>query len=283
MPDAPLPDLTGMTVASALRRVLQDTGLDPVDVRILLGHALGLRRVQLITGSEQVLSAPQAAGIAALMQRRLGGEPIAYILGEREFFGLALRVTPDVLIPRPETELLVELAIERLPQGGRLLDLGTGSGAIAIAIAHSRPDAQVTALDRSAAALEVARDNASRHRARVDFLESDWYAAIADARFDLIVSNPPYVAAGDTHLAQGDLRFEPVDALTDHGDGLGALRRIVEGAPARLVEHGWLLMEHGYDQADAVRSLLAKANFTAVQSWRDLAGIERVSGGRKPD
>lgn len=272
-------ELAALRLGAALRRVQAGTGLEPVDIRILFCHALGLSRVQLITGSEQEIPPLRAEQIAQLVQRRLAGEPVAYLVGSREFFGLALRVTPDVLIPRPETELLVELAIERLPQGGRVLDLGTGSGAIAIAIAHARPDAQVTALDCSVAAIDVARGNAVANQARVDFLVSDWYEGISGKRFDLVVSNPPYIAAGDTHLSQGDLRFEPPDALTDHGDGLGALRHIIDGAQARLDAGGWLLVEHGYDQAAAVRGLLSAAGFASVQSWRDLAGIERASGG----
>jgi len=256
--------------------------LEPVDVRILAGHALGLSRTQLITRTGQVLSADDAARLAGLVRRRIAGEPVAYIVGEREFYGLALHVSPAVLIPRPDTELLVELAIERLPRGGSLLDMGTGSGAIPVAAAHARPDAAVAALDVSAAALEVARRNARRHGVRVDFLRSDWFAAVGGRRFDVIASNPPYIVAGDAHLSQGDLRFEPVDALTDHGDGLSALRTIVSGAPDHLRPGGWLLLEHGYDQADAVRGLLAARGFGGVRSWRDLAGIERVSGGRLP-
>jgi release factor glutamine methyltransferase len=272
--------LAGLSLGGALRRVHADTGLEPVDLRILFCHALGLSRVQLITGSEREISALQAKHLAGFLCRRLAGEPIAYIVGTREFYGLALRVTPDVLIPRPETELLVELAIRHLPLGARALDLGTGSGAVAIAIAHARPDARVTALDRSAAAIEVARANALENRVRVEFLVSDWYDAVAGERYALVVSNPPYIAAGDAHLTQGDLRFEPADALTDHGDGLGALRQIVGGVQACLEPGGWLLMEHGYDQARAVRGLLSAAGFASVQSWRDMAGIERVSGGR---
>ncbi|MBK4733762.1 peptide chain release factor N(5)-glutamine methyltransferase [Noviherbaspirillum pedocola] len=268
--------LAGLSIAQIERL----STLPPLETRILLCHALGLSRVQLITRSEQVPDAAQRELLAQLLLRRQAGEPIAYLTGSREFYGLEFRVTPAVLIPRPETELLVELAIERLPEGGSLLDLGTGSGAIAVAIAHARPDAHLTALDASAAALEVARGNAERHGVRVEFLQSDWYAALPAMRFDLVVSNPPYIVAGDTHLAQGDLRFEPVDALTDHADGLSALRTIVSGASAHLADGGWLLMEHGYDQAEAVRSLLAARGFAEVQSWRDLAGIERASGGR---
>jgi release factor glutamine methyltransferase len=254
--------------------------LGPLENRILLCHALGLARVALITQSERALDAAEAAALDALVQRRLRGEPIAYIVGKREFFGLELRVTDAVLIPRPDTELLVELALERLPAQGRALDMGTGSGAIAVALAHSRPDAAVTALDVSVAALAVARGNAAAHGAAVRFLHSDWFAAVGADRFDVIASNPPYIAAGDAHLSQGDLRFEPVGALTDRADGLSALRTIVAGARAHLAPQGWLLLEHGYDQAAQVRQLLTDQGYGDVQSWRDLAGIERASGGR---
>ena len=191
-------------------------------------------------------------------------------------------VTPDVLIPRPETELLVDLTAERLPNNGRMLDMGTGSGPIAVAIAHIRTDAAVTALDISHAALDIARQNAARHGVAVNFLHSDWYDALTDQRFDMIVANPPYIVEGDNHLSQGDLRFEPVDALTDHGDGMTALRTIISGAKRHLVPGGCLLMEHGYDQAAEVRDLLNAQGFDDVQSWQDLAGIERVSGGKRP-
>jgi release factor glutamine methyltransferase len=229
------------------------------------------------------LTADEAARLTELVKRRLAGEPIAYIVGKREFFGLDFEVSEAVLIPRPDTELIVELAIERLPTNGRLLDMGTGSGAIAVSVAHARPDAQVTALDVSEAALDIARKNAASNQARVRFLQSDWFSVLdANERFELIASNPPYIAAGDEHLSQGDLRFEPAGALTDHADGLSALRTIVDGGPRHLVSGGWLLMEHGYDQATDVRALLDGAGYTEVQSWRDLAGIERVSGGRCP-
>jgi release factor glutamine methyltransferase len=186
-----------------------------------------------------------------------------------------------VLIPRPDTELLVELALERLPPQGRLLDMGTGSGAIAVALAHSRADASVTALDVSSAALVVARRNASANNVNITFMASDWYGALGHERYDVIVSNPPYIASGDQHLSEGDLRFEPAGALTDHADGLAALRIIIAGAARHLAPQGVLLMEHGYDQAGAVRALLAQAAYVDVQSWTDLAGIERVSGGRQ--
>jgi release factor glutamine methyltransferase len=271
----------GISLAAALR----SAPLDALENRILLGHALQLSRIQLITQSERLLSDSEAASLNALFQRRLPGEPIAYIVGEREFFGLALQVTPAVLIPRPDTELLVELALERLPPRARALDMGTGSGAIAVAIAHSRADVGMQALDVSEAALQVAAGNAQRHGVQISFLRSDWYDALEQPgatapEFDLIVSNPPYIVAGDTHLSQGDLRFEPIGALTDHADGLSALRQIIDGAGQYLRSNGWLLMEHGYDQAEAVRNLLHARGFTQVQSWRDLAAIERVSGGQ---
>ncbi len=256
--------------------------LDPLENRILLCHALGISRVGLITQSDRELSADEAERLAALVQRRLDGEPIAYIVGQREFFGLPFQVGPAVLIPRPDTELIVELALERLAPRARLLDMGTGSGAIAVAVAHTRPDAQVTALDVSEDALALARTNADANGARVRFLRSDWFAALGEQDvFDVVASNPPYIASGDEHLAQGDLRFEPVDALTDHADGLSDLRTIIAGAARHLVAGGWLLLEHGYDQAAAVRTLLAEAGYLEAQSCRDLAGIERVSGGRR--
>lgn len=268
----------GITLGALQRKPL----LDPVDQRILVCHALGISRTALITQSERVLNDVEAARISTLLQRRHAGEPVAYIVGQREFFGLDFETTPAVLIPRPDTELLVELALVRLPPRGRVLDMGTGSGAIAVSIAHSRPDASVTALDVSQEALAVASRNAQRNSAAVRFLHSDWYGAVQDELFDLIVSNPPYIADGDRHLSEGDLRFEPSGALTDFADGLSALRIIISGAPARLAPGSWLLMEHGYDQSAAVRELLLSSGYTDVQSWQDLAGIERVSGGRRP-
>jgi release factor glutamine methyltransferase len=282
---APFSILPGTTVKAAQMAL----PLDPLDNRILLCHATGLTRVQLITQAERTLNDDETARLNALVQRRIDGEPIAYIVGKREFFGLDFQVSEAVLIPRPDTELIVELALERLPRqqqgkpGSRLLDMGTGSGAIAVAVAHTRPDALVTALDVSAATLAVAQANAAANGARVRFLQSDWFAALApDETFDLIASNPPYIAAGDEHLSQGDLRFEPSGALTDFADGLSALRIIIDGAQARLEKGGWLLLEHGYDQAEAVRALLLQRGYLDVQSWRDLGDIERVSGGRAP-
>ncbi len=268
----------GTTLAALQRQPL----LDPVDRRILLCHALGIGRTALITQADRVLTNDEAERVSALIQRRLDGEPVAYITGRREFYGLAFTVAPGVLIPRPETELLVELALARLPPRARVLDMGTGSGAIAVAIAHARPDAQVTALDVSPAALAIARRNAELNGVAVRWFQSDWFTAVAGETFDMIVSNPPYIAAGDRHLSEGDLRFEPAGALTDGADGLSALRTIIAGAPAHLAPQGWLLMEHGYDQSDAVQALLTGRSYTDVQSWHDLAGIARVTGGRTP-
>ncbi len=279
--------------AATVATLLREPGLPPLESRILLSHVLGWSRTQLITRDREPLAPETVAVYRALHARRVAGEPIAYLTGTREFFGLTLSVSPSVLIPRPETELLVELALARLEGrvNPRVLDLGTGSGAIALAIAHSRPDAQVTALDRSADALDVAQANARQLGldGRVRFLASDWYAALpvasatsaASLPFDVIVSNPPYIVSGDEHLSQGDLRFEPVDALTDHADGLAALRTIVAGAPSRLASGGWLLCEHGYHQAADVRALCTAAGFTDVFSERDLADIERTTGGRR--
>lgn len=257
--------------------------LDALETRMLLMHVLGLSRVQLITQSEQPLGADQAERLNQLILRRVNGEPMAYILGEREFYGLDFYVTPDVLIPRPDTELLVELALQYAPKQSRLLDLGTGSGAIAIAVAQQRPDLTVLAIDVSPAALKIAEKNAARHLAagRVQLIQSDWYSAIADQQFATILSNPPYIVKDDQHLSQGDLRFEPIDALTDHADGLSAYRQIITGAGKHLAEGGWLLMEHGYDQSSAVQELLSAEGFSEIQSWPDLAGILRVSGGKK--
>ncbi|MYN15621.1 peptide chain release factor N(5)-glutamine methyltransferase [Rugamonas sp. FT107W] len=274
-------DLSAIAAGVTLGALQTQSLLDPLDNRVLLCHALGLSRVSLITQSERELDAEQAARFAALVQRRLAGEPVAYIVGQREFFGLPFEVNGAVLIPRPDTELLVELTLDRLPPQGRVLDMGTGSGAIAVALAHTRRDAAVTALDVSPDALAVARRNAAANGVQVNFLQSDWYAALqGQPPFDVIASNPPYIASGDRHLSEGDLRYEPTGALTDHADGLSALRIIVAGAAGHLKPQGWLLMEHGYDQAAAVRQLLTDQGYNEVQSWTDLAGIERVTGAR---
>jgi release factor glutamine methyltransferase len=254
-----------------------------IEVQSLLLRVLNVQRAYLLAHPEQVLDEVQQNTYDTLLQRRLRGEPIAHLLGEREFFGLNFKVTPATLIPRPETELLVELALLRMQQGraGRILDLGTGSGAVALSIAYARRDAEVVAVDASAAALQVARENAERLGIRnTSFLQSDWFTALNGQRFDLIVSNPPYVAAGDVHLARGDVRFEPLSALASGADGLDDIRCIILAAPQHLTAKGWLLLEHGYDQAEPVRALLKQNGFDDVFSEKDLAGIERVSGGQ---
>ena len=273
----------GLTRRQAVDQVRRR--IAPLDARLLLQHCLGISHVEFLTRSDEPLAAADSEAFMALVMRRERGEPLAYLTGEREFFSRSFKGTPDVLIPRPDTELLVLQALERLKPLAwpRVADLGTGSGAIAVSIACEGPEAKVTAVDVSPAALAVARENAERLGARVEFRHSDWFAGLAGEQFELIVSNPPYVAAQDPHLSQNGLPFEPNGALTDGGDGLSCLRTIIEGAPAHLVPGGWLLLEHGYDQAEKVRELLAAGGFKEVTSWRDLAGIERVSGGRLQD
>ena len=248
---------------------------------MLLGQVLERNDAWLIAHAEEGASALDEQDFEALAGRRRQGEPIAYLLGQREFYGLDFTVGPAVLIPRPETELLVQLALDRIPAGKpvRVLDLGTGSGAIAVTLATQRPKAEVTAVDFDKAALAMARENAERHGAAVKFLASDWFSALPGERFDLILSNPPYVASDDPHLASGDVRFEPRSALAGGRDGLDCIRAIVVQAKAHLRPGGWFLFEHGYDQAEASRSLLAAQGYALVQSWQDLAGIGRVSGG----
>jgi release factor glutamine methyltransferase len=274
-----------VTDALIVRRALVASGLVPLDAQVLLAHVLGVPRAWLAAHGTDPLSHEAASTFFTLAQRRREGEPIAYLVGAREFWGLAFRVTPDVLIPRPETETLVELALAYVADAhpSRVLDLGTGSGAIAIAIAHERPQASVTGVDLSAAAIAVARGNATRlDVANVEFVQSDWFAALAGARYDVIAANPPYVAGSDPHLQEGDLRFEPRGALSPGGDGLTALRMIVAGAPDHLVAGGHLVVEHGHDQSAAVQSLFRDAGFDRITSRNDLAGIARVVGGRLP-
>ncbi|MFM0156258.1 peptide chain release factor N(5)-glutamine methyltransferase [Paraburkholderia sediminicola] len=268
--------------------LLRASPLPSLEARILLTHVLGWRHTQLITRSDEALDGTLVERYRLLEARRVAGEPVAQLVGAREFFGLDFEVTPDVLIPRPETELLVETALAAMENIARpcVLDLGTGTGAIAVAIASMRPDAQVWALDRSAEALAVATRNAARlldtkrPGGAVVLQQSNWYNSLdAALRFNVIVSNPPYIASNDPHLSEGDLRFEPRGALTDESDGLSAIRAIIAGAPARLAANGVLWIEHGYDQAEAVRGLLTAQGFEQVRSEQDLAGIERISGG----
>lgn len=269
---------------------LARAGLPALEARMLVSHVTGLSRVQLITQDTCAIAVPVRMQISELAARRLAGEPMAYLLGEREFFGRTFKVTPAVLIPRPDTELMVEQALDRLEErdAPAVLDMGTGSGIIAITIALARRDARVWATDASADALAVAIDNAKALGAtNIQAALGDWYGALAEAgappAFDLIVSNPPYIAATDAHLDQGDLRFEPAGALTDHDDGLRHVRSIVAGAPAWLGDGGWLLLEHGYDQGEPVRALLSGRGFANVFTAQDLAGHDRCSGGQWPD
>jgi release factor glutamine methyltransferase len=264
--------------------------IDRLDARLLLEHVAGCTHAELIAHPERELSAAQRARFEALVTRRERGEPYAYLVGSASFHGLDFTVSPAVLIPREDTGVLVEQALRRvraMPPGcpPRIVDMGTGSGIVAIVLARLCAEASVTAVDVSRAALDVARANAARHGASVRFVEGDWYASLAGERFDLIVSNPPYVVAGDAHLAQNGLPFEPQLALTDGvagGDGLACIRALIEGAPQHLAPGGWMLIEHGYDQAVQVRALMRAAGFADVASWRDGAAIERVSGGRRP-
>lgn len=270
--------------APTVAEILRAARIAALDARVLLQAALGVSHAYLAAHPEHVVAGAPLARYLALAARRAAGEPVAYLTGSREFFSLEFKVTPAVLIPRPETELLVELALTRMPPEAscRVLDLGTGSGCIAISIASHRPRTRVTATDRSADALDIAAENARAHGVQnIDFFRGDWFAAVGGEHFDVIISNPPYIAAGDPHLASGDVRFEPVAALTAGTDGLACLREIVDGAGAHLAAGGWLLFEHGWDQAAPCRALLQSAGFTAIQSWRDVAGIERVSGGAK--
>jgi len=273
-------------IDDAVIRIAAALGLDKrearLEARVLASFAWGVNPAWLVAHDTDALTEAQAAQFASLLARRLSGEPVAHLTGMREFYGRGFQVSPAVLIPRPETEVLVEQALARMPeaQAMKVLDLGTGSGCIAITLALERPRAQVVAVDRSTAAIGVARRNADRLGARVEFLESDWFAAVDARRFDLIVSNPPYVAAGDPHLTRGDVRFEPVGALASGADGLHDLRRLATAASAHLTHRGTLLLEHGYDQAEAVQVLLREAGFRDIESWRDLGGVLRVSGGR---
>jgi release factor glutamine methyltransferase len=254
------------------------------EAEMLLCHALGCDRAWLFAHGDDSMDAEVGQRFRELMQARARGEPVAYLIVHRGFWTLDLQVNRDVLIPRAETELLVELALARIAVDTptRVADLGTGSGAVALAIASERPQARVLATDASAAALDVARANARRLQLdAVEFAVGDWCAALGSQRFHAIVSNPPYIASGDHHLSQGDLRFEPAAALASGCDGLDAIRSIVQSAPSHLLPQGWLLLEHGYDQGERVRALLDQHGFDAVQTWPDIAGNDRVSGGKR--
>lgn len=261
---------------------LPDSPTPRLDAELLLAQALGKSRSYLRTWAEREVDAAQQARFAADLERRRAGEPVAYILGRQGFWSLELEVAPHTLIPRPDTELLVETTLALLPAApAAILDLGTGTGAIALALASERPAWRVTGVDRVPEAVALAERN--RTRLKLDsaaFAESHWFGALAGQRYHAIVSNPPYIAAADHHLDQGDVRFEPSSALVAGEDGLDDIRLIVAQAPDHLEAGGWLLLEHGFDQAAAVRELLAARGFTAVESWRDLGGHERISLGR---
>lgn len=260
---------------------LPDSPSARLDAELLLAFALGKPRSYLRTWPEREPSAEQLSAFNAMLQRRRGGEPVAYILGQQGFWSLDLEVAPHTLIPRPDTELLVETALELLPATPlRALDLGTGTGAIALALASERPGWRVTGVDRVAEAVALAERNRQRLQLNnADFRPSQWFGALAGERYGLIVSNPPYIAAADRHLGEGDVRFEPASALVSGVDGLDDIRQIIALAPPHLEPGGWLLLEHGYDQAAAVRELLAAAGFARVHSRRDLGGHERISLG----
>lgn len=286
MSESPVPDArpsVGALIAGAIRRLAGDEAR--AEAERLLAHALGVNTTWLYLHREDLAPPERAAEFERLLQRRIDGEPVAYLLGHRGFWRFDLQVSPDTLIPRPETERLVELALDRLPEHveSRVADLGTGTGAIALAIAHERPRAGVVATDASAAALDIARGNArALGLSRVEFRHGDWFAPLAGERFDVIASNPPYIADDDRHLAQGDLRFEPRSALASGADGLDDIRRIAAGAPSHLRPNGWLLVEHGWDQGDAVRALFRAHGFDDVHTVQDWERRDRVTLGRLP-
>jgi release factor glutamine methyltransferase len=282
-----LPSNPGAALVRDAQRIAEALALSQrearLDTELLLAHALGVTRTQLIAHPERALDAVLSSRYRECLERRLAGEPVAYIVGAREFYGLSFQVTPAVLIPRPETELLVEMALQRIEPAAsaRVLDVGTGSGCIAVSIAHLRSHAQVVATDISDTALAVAKANALRHQAaNVEVRLGDCYAPVADAQFDLIVANPPYVAEGDPHLGRGDLRHEPQRALVSGPDGLTLMRRLVAQASRHLRAGGWLLVEHGFDQAEPVSDLFQAAGFRDLCSARDLPGVPRAAAGR---
>ena len=272
-----MPDLR-----SVIQAATQRLG-ERIEAELLLAHVLERPRSWLIAHADDVLDEEHIRQFASLVDRRVAGEPVAYLMGRRGFWSLDLEVTPATLIPRPETELLVELALERLPlnQSLRVLDLGTGSGAIALAIASERPQAHVTATDASREALAVAQRNAHGHDiVNVSFVHGDWYAPLNDQRFDIIVSNPPYIESEDPHLRQGDLRYEPINALASGVDGLNDIRRIARAAPSHLVQGGWLMFEHGWNQGNAARLLLCSMGFVEVFTAQDMEQRDRVTAGK---
>jgi release factor glutamine methyltransferase len=267
---------------TSVSRLVETSRLPPGEARVLLAHALHADRAWVIAHGNDAVEQRQEQEIVGLFARRRAGEPVAYLTGEREFYGLSLEVNASVLIPRPETELVVDQALAMLRDrtAPRIVDLGTGSGAIAVAIAHERPDAEVWASDESTAALAVASRNVSRHAVAVRLVHGDWFAALGGERFDVIASNPPYVPEGDPHLGAGDLRFEPKAALIGGSDGLDCIRTIASAARTHLVPGGWLIFEHGYDQASACVQMLAQLGYTGISDETDLAGLPRVCRGQ---
>ena len=279
-----------MQIGGAIRQAAQSIqnklGLElpeaSFEANLLCQQVLNVNRAWLISHQSDALEANQQAGFEALLQRRLNGEPMAYILGSRDFYGLQLKTTPATLIPRPDTETLVEAAFAKIPQNTRLniLDLGTGTGAVALAIASQRPQTKIIAVDASLEALKVATENAQDFKlANVRLLESNWFSALGGEKFDVIVSNPPYIAQDDEHLKQGDLRFEPLSALASGVDGLDDIRKIIQDAPDYLNPNGWLMLEHGYNQAHVVAALLNARGFSKVAHATDIAGTLRVTFG----
>lgn len=279
----------GVIQRDARSQLIAALSLEPniagLEANILLGHALKKSRAYLLAHPEVDLDDASLASFTALLNRRLTGEPIAYVLGQREFYGFEFKVSPDVLIPRPETELLVELALAHIPsdQPKRVLDLGTGSGAIALTLAKLRPQTFVTAVDASPQALAIARQNAAQLEvSNIGFIQSDWFSALdPDSHFDVIVSNPPYVAENDPHLQQGDVRFEPIQALQSGADGLQDIRRIAQEAPRFLPVNGHLLFEHGYNQKNECAALLRTLGYSDIKCHPDLGGQDRVTSGKK--
>jgi release factor glutamine methyltransferase len=272
---------------ASVAELLAGAGIEAREARLLLAEASGTGTALLAAFPERSVTEEAAQRFQGMARRRREGEPVAYVLGVREFYSRQFQVSPAVLIPRPETELLVDLALARIDRRSpsRVLDLGTGSGVVAITIACEAPLASVTAVDVSSAALAVARGNAERLGAapRLRLVLSNWFTALGEERYELIVGNPPYVAQADPHLAQGDLRYEPLGALASGPAGLDAIEHIVARATRHLAPGAWLLFEHGYDQGEESRRLLAAAGLREAQTWRDLAGIERVSGAFAPD
>ncbi|EGV34898.1 peptide chain release factor N(5)-glutamine methyltransferase [Neisseria weaveri] len=280
----PFPNMTANNTMNTIAEFLKHTDLPKLEARMLVQHLTGLSRAQLITQDNAPLPSEIWAKLTALAQRRSAGEPMAYLLGGREFYGRWFKTTPATLIPRPETEHLVEAVMERLPQGGSVWDLGTGSGAIAVTLACERPDAAVRASDISREALAVAEENARQLGAKVEFLQGSWFEAERPSEkkaFDVIVSNPPYIEAGDEHLQQGDLRFEPQTALTDFSDGLSCIRILAAEAGKHLKAGGWLLVEHGYNQGEAARQIFTGQGWSGVVTLQDLAGLDRITLGCK--